>query len=70
MNSNVEHPPYYQGKIEVIDFIDAWDLNFYLGNVVKYICRAGRKNPEKIAEDLRKAEFYLHRYIEKIENEK
>ena len=38
MSNNVEHPQHYQNKIEVIDFIEAWNLNFHLGNVVKYKC--------------------------------
>lgn len=62
--SNIEHPQHYQNKIEVIDFIEAWDLNFHLGNVVKYICRAGRKDPTTEVEDLKKAMFYLKRWIE------
>jgi hypothetical protein len=63
-NSAVEHPAHYnQGKIEVIDFIEDKDLNFALGNAVKYICRCEKKNPKKRAEDLRKAVFYLNRQI-------
>lgn len=46
-------------KIEPIDVIEAWDLSHHLACVVKYIARAGRKNP--ILEDLRKAEWYLAR---------
>ena len=67
MNNNVEHPAHYQGKIEVITFIEAWDLNFHLGNVVKYICRSGKKHPDTKIEDLKKAQFYLNRYIENLE---
>lgn len=65
--SKVEHPEHYQGKIEVIDFIEAWDLNFHLGNVIKYICRSGKKEGSTAEEDLKKAAFYLNRYIEKTE---
>lgn len=64
MSNNVEHPQHYQNKIEVIEFIEAWNLNFHLGNVVKYICRAGRKDPTTEIEDLKKAMFYLKRWIE------
>ena len=67
--SNVNHPQHYQGKIEVLDFIEAWDLNFHLGNVVKYVCRAGRKDENKKIEDLEKAEFYIRRYIETLKNQ-
>ena len=54
-------PSYYKkGKIEVIDFIEDQDLDFHLGNVVKYICRCKEKNG---IEDLRKALWYLQRAI-------
>lgn len=72
MNDNaVNHPKYYQGKIEVIDFIEDKKLGFNLGNCVKYISRAGKKSPEKLVEDLKKARWYLDREISRIEeNEK
>ena len=57
-------PDYYKsGGLEAFDVIDAFDLNFNLGNDFKYIDRAGKKN-DKI-EDLRKAVTYLNREIEK-----
>ena len=62
----VNHPSYYQGKIEVIDFIDDKKLGFNLGNCVKYIARAGKKNPDKLLEDLEKASWYLYREISRI----
>lgn len=56
----VNHPSHYNlGCIEVIDAIEAWDLGFHLGNVVKYIARAEHKG--KRLEDLRKAQWYLKR---------
>lgn len=65
---NVNHPDHYNhGKIEVIDFIEDQHLGFHLGNAVKYISRAGRKNPDKTVEDLRKAAWYLNRQIERLE---
>ena len=67
----VNHPPYYaDGKIEVIDFIEDKQLGFHLGNAVKYIARAGKKDPEKKSEDLRKAIWYINRYIEQLWDEK
>lgn len=51
---------HYKGKIEPIDVIEAWDLDFRLANVVKYIARHKRKGEEEA--DLLKAEQYLHRY--------
>ncbi|EEX70042.1 DUF3310 domain-containing protein [Mitsuokella multacida] len=66
----VDHPSYYQGRIEVIDFIEDKHLGFNLGNCVKYISRAGKKNPDKLIEDLNKARWYLDREIARIEKEK
>lgn len=64
--STVDHPKHYNaGKIEVIDAIEDWKLNFHLGNVVKYIARAEHKG--RTLEDLKKAQWYLNRAIEKLE---
>lgn len=64
----VNHPPHYtDGGIEVIDFIEAKRLGYHLGNVVKYICRAGKKGTNSGMEDLRKAQWYLKRAIERNE---
>ncbi len=60
--SNVDHPSYYQGKIEVIDFIEDKELGFHLGNAIKYIARAGKKTPDA-KEDIEKAIWYLERYL-------
>lgn len=66
--SNVEHPSHYNvGKIEVIEAINEWKLDFDLGNVVKYVARAGHKDPAKTVEDLRKAKFYLEDAIRRRE---
>lgn len=67
VSNAVEHPSYYQGKIEVIDFIEDKGLGFNLGNSIKYIARAGKKNPEKLLEDLKKARWYLDREIKNVE---
>ena len=68
MPDNVNHPPHYTfATLEVIDVIEDWQLGFCLGNTVKYIARAGRKNPEKHIEDLRKAAWYLNREIERLQ---
>ena len=59
----VEHPAHYTfGKIEVLDAIEDWGLDYHRGNILKYIVRAGKKG-DKLIEDLRKARFYLDRYI-------
>jgi len=58
---NVNHPTHYtQGKIEVIEVIEDWELNYLEGNIIKYVARYKYKN--KI-EDLKKAEWYLKRLI-------
>ena len=63
--NNINHPSYYNdGKIEVIDFIEDKNLGFHLGNAVKYISRAGKKDPEKTIEDLKKAVWYINRQID------
>lgn len=74
MSNKIEHPDYYNnGKIQVIDFISDQLLDFSLGNVVKYVCRAGLKVQdnesalEKKIEDLKKARFYLQYEIDLLE---
>lgn len=62
----VDHPDHYGGKdnpYEVIKVIKAWELGFHLGNAVKYIARAGKKNSETLIEDLEKAIWYLQDYV-------
>ena len=67
---NVNHPSHYtDGKIEVIDYIEDKQLNYHLGNAVKYISRAGKKDPTKKVEDLRKAAWYINREIERLTRE-
>lgn len=66
----VDHPEHYGGEnnpYEAIKVIDAWDLGFSLGNTVKYISRAGKKDPTKEIEDLKKALFYLEHHIKTLE---
>ena len=66
----VDHPKHYGGikaKHEAISVIEEWSLGFHLGNVIKYISRAGKKpNQDKIS-DLKKARWYLDRYISNLE---
>ncbi|MBF0168774.1 MAG: DUF3310 domain-containing protein [Alphaproteobacteria bacterium] len=64
----VNHPSHYGGAdnpYEAIKVIEAWELDFCLGNAVKYIARAGKKGCE--VEDLKKAVWYLNRKIEAME---
>lgn len=61
----VNHPLHYQHGIEPIEFIESHNLNFNLGNVIKYISRAPYKGTE--LEDLKKAKRYLEREIERME---
>ncbi len=62
--NNIDHPDHYTfSSIEVIDAIEAWDLGFHLGNVVKYVARAEHKGTP--LEDLKKARWYLDRAIKR-----
>lgn len=65
--SHINHPKHYQFDddiYEVINVIEAWDLDFKLGNAIKYIARAGKKGDKR--EDLEKAIWYLNRAINDI----
>lgn len=67
----VNHPAHYGGEdnvYEVIKVIEVWELDFHLGNTVKYISRAGKKGSDKELQDLKKALWYLQRKIDNIEN--
>lgn len=70
IDKNITHPSYYGGKddpYETIKVIDAWglDKSFCLGNVIKYISRAGKKDGNSLLQDLMKAQFYLNYEVEK-----
>ena len=66
----VNHPSHYnKGKIEVWDFISDWKLNFDRGNAIKYICRAGSKDPNKEIQDLEKAIEYINHEIKMLKGE-
>ena len=63
----INHPAHYnRSSIEPINVIEKWDLNFNLGNVIKYVERAGYKDPSKTIEDLKKARWYLDREIKRL----
>ena len=69
IGDDISHPAYYGGAdnpYEAIKVVEAWELNFRLGNVVKYISRAGKKGDA--LEDLRKARWYLNREIKTLES--
>lgn len=66
----VNHPQHYGGEnnqYEAIKVIEAWELDFCLGNTVKYISRAGKK--DDVIQDLKKAKWYLERKIDQLERE-
>ena len=72
LDNNVTRPTYYGGEsndYEVFKVLEAWglDRDFYLGNVIKYVVRAGKKNPGKYKEDLEKAIVYLQKRIDSLE---
>lgn len=59
MNDTINHPKHYnKGKIEVIDYIEDRTVDFCIGNVIKYVARAGSKGDA--VEDLKKALFYIN----------
>lgn len=71
--SEPKHPDYYKGtndggrSIEVFDIIDQFvDGDFYLGNVLKYVCRAGKKSKETKRQDLEKALHYIKEAIKRV----
>lgn len=69
VKEQVNHPSHYNdGKIEVIEYIEDKDFNFNLGNVIKYVSRAGKK--DDIIQDLKKAHWYLEREITRLEKER
>ena len=69
MKESINHPDHYGGDntYEAIKVIEAWNLDFSLGNTIKYISRAGKKDKAKEIEDLKKAAFYLNRKIKTLE---
>ena len=67
VNKNVSHPSHYNQGIEAIDIIESWDLNFSLGNAIKYILRSPYKG--KQIEDLEKARWYIDREINRLKGE-
>ena len=70
VNDPVNRPSHYtDGNIEVIDFIEDKNLGFCLGNAIKYISRAGKKDKSKEVEDLKKAIWYINRRIFEIMGE-
>jgi hypothetical protein len=71
MSESINHPAQYGGEdnpYEAIKVVEAWSLGFCLGNVVKYVSRAGKKGDP--LEDLKKARWYLNREIENLERVK
>lgn len=70
MKNNATKPDHYKhgDTYEVIKVLEAWEIDkcFYLGNVVKYVARAGKKDPQKEIEDLEKAKVYLEMKINKL----
>jgi hypothetical protein len=70
MSEAVDHPEHYGGAdnpYEAIKVIEAWGLGFCLGNTVKYISRAGKKDDTDTLTDLKKARWYLDREIQNKE---
>ena len=65
-NDMIKYPKHYNmGKIQPIDVIEDWDLDFRLASALKYIARAGKKDPAKTKQDLEKCIWYVQRFIDK-----
>jgi hypothetical protein len=66
----IQWPSHYNtGKIQPIDVIEDWKLDFRLASALKYIARAGKKDPTKTKQDLEKCIWYIQRYINKELND-
>ena len=66
----INSPSYYtKGEVSVADFIDAYELNFNRGNIIKYVARAGKKQGEDAITALLKAQWYLGREIIRVGRE-
>jgi len=69
MTEKINHPKHYKGnRFEAIDIIEDYELGFNLGNSLKYVLRAGKK--DDIIQDLEKAEFYIRREIDRLITER
>jgi len=68
MSNPIKPDHYKSGKFDVIWFIQKYNLSFCIGNVVKYVTRAGVKDPTKTLEDLEKAKEYLQREINNLKS--
>ena len=65
----VNHPSHYTDGIETIDYIESKHFPYHIGNAVKYLSRAGKKNPDETITDLKKAVWYINPYIDLLEKE-
>ena len=68
----INHPDHYGGQentYEAIKVIEAWQLGFNLGNTLKYIARAGKKDKDTTLQDLQKAKWYLERQIQSLQSQ-
>lgn len=68
----VNHPSHYGGEdnpYEAIKVIEAWKLDFHIGNAIKYLARAGKKGSDKEIQDLEKARWYISRKIQLLREE-
>jgi hypothetical protein len=67
MSDPVNNPAHYtHGKFEPIDVAEDWKLGYHLSTVLKYLNRAEHKG--KRLEDLKKAQWFLNRYVQGVED--
>ena len=71
-SEQVNHPDHYGGEdnpYEAIKVIEAWKSDFHIGNAIKYLARAGKKDSDKEIQDLEKARWYISRKIQLLREE-
>lgn len=66
-HDNINHPAHYTQGIECADYLWSHNMDYFKGNIIKYVTRAGLKDPAKYKEDLEKARWYLNYLIEHAE---
>ena len=64
-NDDVNHPDHYTMGIEVTDFLASWEVDWFRGNIIKYVIRCPFKN--NTLKDLKKAKWYLDDLIKRVE---
>lgn len=71
IDNNIIEPQYYNKEnMSVCDIIDEYELDFYKGNIIKYVLRSGKKDSNSEIQDITKAMKYCSLLIERLERKK